>query len=284
MSAHTVRRRTGVVSTSALLLVAVLASVRQTGSAVLNAQAASQLASEVIQNEIKAEIDNKNLWSYCEVTKHQGKELLLEYCQTEHGTIHRLLAVDGQPLSGEQRQAEDQRIQKLIHSPDALQASQNKESSDAREERRFLKLFPDAFLYQEEGRHGELVKLRFTPNPNFHPSGSEQHVLHALTGTMVVDVNQKRLASIDGRLMTEVKFWGGLLGHLDQGGTFSVVLENVSPGDWELKSLKVEMDGKALFFKTIAVREQQTYFDYLPVPPGTTLEQAAERLRKDANG
>ena len=40
--------------------------------------------------------------------------------------------------------------------------------------------------------------------------------------------------------MTEVKFWGGLAGHLNPGGTFSVELENVEPGDWELKSLDVE--------------------------------------------
>ncbi len=284
MSAFTVRRNTAVVSTSALLLAVLLANLRLTRAALLNGRDADQLVREVIQNEIQAEIDSRNLWSYRELTRHQGKELLLEYCQTEGGTIHRRLAVDGQPLSARQQQAEDQRIQELIRSPHSLRASRKKESSDAREERKFLKLFPDAFLYQEEGRQGELMKLRFTPDPNFHPSGNEQHVLHALTGTMVVDVNQKRLVSIDGRLTKRVEFWGGLLGHLDQGGTFSVVSQNVAPGDWELKSLNVEMNGKALFFKTIAVREQQTYSDYVPVPPGTTLEQAAERLRKDANG
>jgi hypothetical protein len=272
------------VASTSVLLVLLLRSPQQTRAVDLNAHEAGQLVREVTQNEIQAEINDKNLWSYRELTKRQAKEQLLEYCQTEHGTIHRLLAVDGQPLSVKQRQAEDQRIQKLIHSPDALRASQNKENSDAREERKFLRLFPDAFLYQQQGQQGELMTLRFTPNPRFHPSGNEQRVLHGLTGTLVVDVKQKRLVSIDGQLMTEAGFLGGFLGHLDRRGTFSVVSENVSPGDWELKALKVEMDGKALFFKTIAVRQQETCSDYMPVAPGTTLEKAADHPRKNANG
>lgn len=270
-------------SLNLLLLTVLSANVRQAPAAVNNPTDANLLAREVIENEIEAEINDHSLWSYRELTKRKGDDLLLEYCQTKYGTIHRLLALDGHPLDARQRQAEDQRIQKLIRSPDALLAAQKKESADAQEERRFLQLFPQAFRYQEEQRQGDLVKLRFTPNPDFHPSRFEQHVLHALEGTMVLDVKQQRLVSINGRLTTEVKFWGGLLGHLDAGGTFSVTLENVAPGDWELKSLHVEMDGKALFFKTITVREQDTYSGYTPVAPDTTLGQAAERLRQDSH-
>jgi hypothetical protein len=59
--------------------------------------------------------------------------------------------------------------------------------------------------------------------------------------------------------MKEVKFWGGLAGHLDTRAVlFAVASENVAPVDWELKSLDVEMNGKALLFKTITVCEQDT--------------------------
>jgi len=77
---------------------------------------------------------------------------------------------------------------------------------------------------------------------------------------------------------------GGLAGHLNRGGTFSVQLENVAPGDWEVKSLNVEMNGKALLFKIITVREQDNYSNYTPIPPDTTLAQAAERLQEDSGG
>jgi hypothetical protein len=81
----------------------------------------------------------------------------------------------------------------------------------------------------------------------------EQRVLHCLAGTMALDAKQKRLVGIEGRLLREVKFLGGLAGYLHAGGTFSVKSENVAHGDWELKALGVEMTGKALLFKSISV-------------------------------
>jgi len=243
-----------------------------------------QLVRAVMHHEIQAELNETNLWSYRDLTERHGQQVLLEYCQTKYGTIHRLLAVNGRPLGPRQRQAEDERIQKLIESPNAIQESQKKEAADAREERKFLELLPDAFRYQNEGEQGDLVTLKFAPNPAFHPSGYEAQALCHLQGTTVLDVKQKRLVRINGRLTTRVNFWGGLLGHLNQGGTFSVVSEQVAPGDWELKALDVQMSGKALFFKTIAIRESDTYTDYRLVPPETTLEQAAEQLKKDSGG
>jgi hypothetical protein len=286
-SFHAARRTAGLslfFSTSILVLALLLPGPEEFGSAANNSTYSNQLVREVIQNEIQGQANDNNLWSYRELTERKGKSQLLEYCQTKYGTIHSLLAVNGQPLSPSRRQTEAKRIQMLIRSPDAMQAAQRKQSADAKEETRFLRLFPDAFLYQEEGQQGDLLKLGFTPNPNFRPSGNEERVLHCLEGTMVVDLKQKRLVSIDGRLLTEVKFWGGLAGHLNPGGTFSVQLENVAPGDWELKSLDVEMNGKALLFKTITVREQDTYSNYTPIPPNTSLAQAAERLQKDSGG
>ncbi len=243
-----------------------------------------QIVREVIQNELSGQVNDPNLWCYRKGTTHDGKTQVLEYCQTKNGTIHRLLAVNGQPLNLAERRAEEIRIQKLIRSPNAVEAAQRKETADGREERKFLKLLPDAFSYRVEGRQGDRLTLRFTPNPNFRASGNEERVLHALSGAMVVDLDQKRLVSISGRLSREVKFWGGLAGHLDPGGTFSVTQENVASGDWELKTLDVEMNGKALLFKTIAVREHESYSNYTPVPPNISLAQAAEHLERDSDG
>jgi hypothetical protein len=243
-----------------------------------------QLVREVMRNEIQAQTREDELWSYRELTRRRGKEQLVAYCETKDGTIHRLLAINGHPLDASQRQAEDRRVQKLIRSSDALHEAQKKEKSDAEEERKFLDLFPKAFRYQVQSRDGDLVTLRFTPNPDSEPAGLEAHALGALEGIMVLNVKEKRLVSIRGHLTREVKLFGGLLGHLDQGGTFSVVSEEVAPGDWELKSLNVEMNGKALLFKTITVHEQESYSNYSPVAPGTTLAQAAERLQKDSRG
>ena len=55
-----------------------------------------------------------------------------------------------------------------------------------------------------------------------------------MEGTLLLDSEHKRIAGIDAKLTNEVKFDGGLLSHLDKGGTFSVRLQEVTAGYWEI--------------------------------------------------
>jgi hypothetical protein len=48
-------------------------------------------------------------------------------------------------------------------------------------------------------------------------------------------------------------------------------------------ALDVEMNGKALLFKTISVQEKREFDDYRLVPDNLTLQQAAEMLEKPLN-
>ena len=244
---------------------------------------ANQLAKEVVQNELNAETSDQTLWRYRETIQQGGTAQVLEVVETKQGEIHRLLEMDGKPLNATQAQAEDDRIRKLLSDPKQFQEQQKDRAQDARQERTLLRMLPEAFLFQYDGTKENLVGLKFTPNPNFHPSDREGAVFHHMEGTIWVDPGQKRLAEIDGRLTTEVKFWGGLLGHLDKGGTFSVKQEDLGSGHWEMTSLNVQMDGKALFFKTIAVREREVYSNFEPLPDGTTLKKAAEILKVDTS-
>jgi hypothetical protein len=76
-----------------------------------------------------------------------------------------------------------------------------------------------------------------------------------------------------------VKFGGGLLGHLDQGGEFYVRQAEVEPGCWELITMTVNMKGKALFFKTIGVQQTEHRLAFHRVPDNLTPAQAAKILR-----
>lgn len=101
-----------------------------------------------------------------------------------------------------------------------------------------------------------------------------------MDGNIWVDDKQNRLAEIKGQLIGEVRFGGGLLGHLDKGGTFDVKQEMVSPGYWELTVLNVQMRGKALFFKTISVKQKYLRTEFKRVPDELTVSHAAEMLKK----
>lgn len=242
---------------------------------------ANTLAREVMQNEVQAEIKDESLWCYRQQKEEQGKNKLFAVCETKDIEIDRLLKVDGQELTPKQRQAEDQRIQELLSDPSQMRQQQKKGQDDAKQERDVLRMFPEAFRFQYDGREGNLVKLKFTPNPDFHGSGRAAQVFRHLEGSMLVDPEQKRLAEITGELTSQVRFgWGGILGHLDEGGTFHVKQEDLGSGHWELAKLDVEMNGKALLFKTIAVREKEINTDFRQVPDTLKPQEAFELLRR----
>jgi hypothetical protein len=242
---------------------------------------ANQLAAEVVQNELKAQDEDTSLWKYREFHQEDGKAQLFEVVQTKDGEIHRLVSVDGKALDAEGRRKEDQRIRKILSDPDDFREKQKGRAHDAEQERKLMTMLPRAFLYEYNGIQDGFIKLQFRPNPSFHPSGNESVVFHHMQGVMLVDPRQHRLAELDGQLLSPVKFWNGLLGHLDAGGTFCVRQRNVGGGHWEMTFLDVQMDGKALFFKTIAVREKEVDTDFRPLPGDTTLKQAAEFLKID---
>ena len=242
---------------------------------------ATELAYRVVQNELTAQDRDTSLWKYREVHQQDGTTQTLEIVQTKDGEVHRLLAVNGKPLNIEQRRKEDQRIVNLLADPVQFRQRQKNIAHDADQERSLLKMLPQAFLYEYDGVQDGSIKLRFRPNPAFHPTSHESEVFHHMQGMMLIDRRQTRLAEIDGELMSEVKFWDGILGHLDKGGTFRVKQRNVGNGHWEMTLLDVQMNGKALFFKTIAVREKQMDSDFRQLPGGTTLKQAGEFLKVD---
>ena len=240
------------------------------------------LVREVIHNEVEAQSRDQSLWCYREQQQEDAKPAkTLQVCQTKDGELERLVALDGRELSALQAQAEDERIQKLVSNPEQLRAKQKKEREDGEQARKLLATLPDAFLFQCDHQSGNLVTLCFRPNPAFRPSTRSAQVFHHMEGTLVVDADQKRLVEINGRLTSEVKFLGGLLGHLDKEGTFCVKQQNVGEGHWDLRFMSVQMSGKALFFKTITVVETKSLLDYKPLPRGATLQQAADFLRRD---
>lgn len=204
-----------------------------------------------------------------------------EVIQTQNGELQIPLLINGHPASKAEEEKAEARIQQLINNPNTAQKSRKERSEDYSRSKRMLKMLPDAFIYSYGERRGDRVQLNFQPNPHFRPHSFEEDVFHAMDGSLWVDEKEKRLAEIAGRLSNGVKFLGGLLGHLDKGGSFDVKQEPIAPGYWELTVLNVHMTGKALFFKSISEQQQFSRKDFKRVPDNLTLVQADEMLKKE---
>jgi hypothetical protein len=244
---------------------------------------ANELLRKVVDNELKAQAQDRSHWMYLRRTEMPGKqekETEREVIESKDGDLDRLLSVNGQALTAEQATREDKRIQKLLKNPSEQGKMQRDREQDNEKTERLLKMLPDAVIADYAERRGELVELRFRPNPNFRPSSHEAQVFHAMEGRIWIASKEGRLAEIDGHLANAVRFGGGLLGHLDKGGQFHVKQSEVAPGHWEITTMNINMRGKALFFRTIEVQQNETRTSFQRVPDDLTLAQAAERLSR----
>jgi hypothetical protein len=239
---------------------------------------ANELVRAVVANEVKAAINDQSYFAFQLATKNSGKEEIKAVVQTRAGDLDRMLSINGQPLTPEQQKHEARRIQQLLSHPDEQHKRLIDQRNDEKKMIEMMKLLPDALLFSYAARRGRFIQLTFLPNPTFHPHSREARVLNTMAGEIWVDKSEDRIAEISGKLTKKVEFGGGFLGHLDQGGTFHVLRSEMTTGQWVLTLLNVQMKGKALFFKTIAVQQKESRWDFRRVSSDITLAAAAKML------
>jgi hypothetical protein len=244
------------------------------------ALSADRLLRNAVESELRVQSADHSHWKYQEKTADSGKEQVKWIIETHEGTLDRLWLINGRPIAREQQEQEDRRIDQLLHRPCERRKQQRAEEEDARQTTRLFKMLPDAVTAKFGERQGSLVEILFQPNPSFHPSSHEATVFHAMEGRIWIDERENRLAEIEGHLIRPVNFYGGLLGHLDEGGKFHVKQSEVAPGHWEITLLNVNMRGKALLFKTISVQQNEIRSNFQPMPDNMTLAQGAEELHR----
>jgi len=247
------------------------------------------LVRETVRKEVNASTEStKVMFRDQKVTTHGSQTRLI--IETHEGTAGMLIAIDGKPLTTQQRQGELERLERLANNPQELKKKQKAERDDADRTMRIVKALPDAFLYEPDGTEPEkpelgkpgdgLLRLKFRPNPNYDPPTRTEQVLTGMQGYILIDAKQHRIAKIDGTLFKDVGFGWGILGHLDKGGRFLVTQKDLGDGDWEVTRMDLDFTGRALFFKKIGIQSNEVVFDY-HTAPDVTFAQAVELLKKE---
>jgi hypothetical protein len=236
------------------------------------------LARKVVTNELRVQNDEQSHWMYRLEKAESGRTRIQKILETKNGSLGQLLSIDGHLLDAKQLLKEKQRIQKLVTHPDEQRKLQQASNKKAEQGARLFRILADVFVFGYSSRQGDLVTLNFRPNPTFQPPSLEARVFHGMEGEMTVDARQERLVVLKGHLMEDVKFGGGLLGHVNRGSTFEVGQTEVIPGHWEMTALRVDMKGKALLFETIEVQVAENHSDFHRVPDDLTLQEAADIL------
>src|ERR1700716_2095778 len=237
-----------------------------------------EIVKAAMQAELAADKNYHTRWRYRD-WKRDGTDTVSIVVETEWGSVRRVIMRNGRPLTEAEARAEDERVQRFIHDPEKLAKQRRDGAQDGKNAEELLHMLPEAFTWKLVSEDAQRYTLHFDPNPGFSPPNMQGRVLGAMAGTLVVNKAQKRIETISGRLTQDITIGWGLFGRLHEGGTFRVERREVAPGLWQIVETHVHIEGKALFFKTIGEQQDEVESEFTQVPPGITLEQAAEMTK-----
>jgi hypothetical protein len=283
-------RRSAAASVSILLL-AVSAFGEQTKT-VSSFQDPVELVRKTVQNEIRSAKGADAAHFMFRGAKTTSRETTTRlYVETKEATAAVTIAYNGKPLTPDQRQAEEARIERFIDHPEELRKKREKEHEDSERTLRIMRALPDAFVFEYAGDQpaepglgrvgATLTKLKFHPNPNYQPPSHVEDVLTGMDGFVLIDCERFRLAAIDGTLFKEVGFGWGILGHLNTGGRFIVHQQEVGDNVWEISSMTLSFTGKILVFKNLYIDSTEIFSDFKQVPLNLTYSEALNLLKKE---
>lgn len=243
---------------------------------------AQQLVREVIYNELH-DRGRDSQWEYRIECVSTTQNVVREQVETAAGPVFRVVAENGSALDAAKREKEDQRLQAYVNDPAAIARAKRAHQDDERHLAAAMRVLPQALLFDyKEAPAGDVAQITFRPNPAFVPSGYEGRIVHALNGTMTVNLRTKRMVGMLGVVGQRVDFGYGLLGHVDQGGWFRIHRRQVSAEHWMTDLVDVHLQGKLLMMKTVSKDQREVRSDFRPVPAGTTPEQARAMLEDTA--
>jgi hypothetical protein len=213
------------------------------------------------------------------------------YVETNEAMAGMLIAVDGQPTSPQQQQAEDGHLDWLMNNPDQLRKKAAREKEDSARSLQIMKALPDAFRYEYDGTEpgnarvgkigDQLTRLKFTPNPAYSPPSRVEQALVGMQGYLLIDTTARRNARIDGTLFREISFGWGIFGRLDKGGHFRVQQADVGDDSWEITAMDLKMTGKILLVKSISMISDETLSDFRRVPDKLSFAKGVEMLKAE---
>jgi hypothetical protein len=244
---------------------------------VVVAQTVKQLVADACYNA-RQQLEHETLWSSRVQRRAKGHVYLEEEIETVDGPVRRLISVDGREPSPSERKVDDERLRRLAENPNVQRSWKQNQETDKRKFGTLLQEIPDVFLFIDQGTQDGMERIAFRPNPSRAPKTYEERVLHALSGFIVVNLEETRLAGLSATLEQQVDFGYGVIGRLDKGGSINITRVRVSPGVWKTASFKIDMAGRIALFKTISRQQDETRDNFQPIDSHTTIDAALRQL------
>jgi len=243
------------------------------------AKSAVQLVTEMVARE-NDEAAHHDRYEYLstERSERTGGHLWTErVVETESGRVSVLLAEDGQPLSEARQDQERKKLAAILADPEEVERREQAKRNDEAHARGMLASLPRAFVFDHVRLEGGVWRMDFHPNPGYSPSGIEERVLHAMSGSLAIDARQERLVHLEATLPQDVSIGYGLLATVRAGSHFGSDRMDEG-GHWRTVHVVTDIRGKAVLFKSVCKNSSVTRSEFHYLDPGTTIAQGVRML------
>ncbi|HEY7291035.1 MAG TPA: hypothetical protein VH583_14460 [Vicinamibacterales bacterium] len=191
----------------------------------------------------------------------------------------RVTTVNGAPVSGDQKEKEDQ---KLSHEREKRESESAEERSqrvrdyeNSREQaHRIILAMPHAFDYRLAGKRqlstGTVYIVEATPNKAYDPPNAEAEVLSAMTGEFWIDTRTYQWIHGVAHVRHPVTIHG-FLATVEPGTEFELDQMYVGDNVWLPKHFEIRSQASVLYLFHHHTFEEHTFFNYTKPPDGVNL-------------
>ncbi len=235
-----------------------------------------EMLSTLLAHERSAS-EHRGLYAYLskERSERTGGHFWMEkVVETRLGKVRMLVAEDGAPLSADRVAQERGRLAEVVADPAAFAKREQALKNDEEKAKQMLELLPKAFLFENPRMEGGYERIDYRPNPEYQPQSLEERVLHAMTGSMLVDPKAVRLHRLDGMLPQDVSIGFGILATIHAGSRFTTERAATASGEWKTTLIDTDINGRAIFFKAISRKQHSEHGEFREIAGDTTVAQA----------
>jgi hypothetical protein len=182
----------------------------------------------------------------------------------------RLIAVNGEPLSKEQSEAEERKLQQTVASRKAESTSQRQQriaryEKGRKRDRAMMQQLTAAFNFKLIGKRTvnsrEVYMLRATPKPGYQPPNMETQVLPGMQGELWIDTETFQWVKVTAKVIRPVSI-EGFLAEVEPGTQFELEKMPVADGIWLPKHFSMKSHAKVLYVFHHSSSDDETYSDY----------------------
>jgi hypothetical protein len=231
-------------------------------------------AAQIIQRSVAANaLDWKAqpAYSHRECDRKNGQSKTYQILMIDGSPYQRLLEMNGQPLSSDQEQQEQAKLNREIQRRHGQSASERqariaKYQNNRAEQHLLMQQMVEAFQFKLAGEQMadgvECYVLDATPNPNYQPPVEKARVLLGMKGRLWIDKEHYHWVKVQAEVINPVEF-GCFIAKVKPGTKFE--LQQAPVGDvWLPKHFSESVNASVFGVYGMHSSEEEVYSDYQP--------------------